>query len=1320
MILRFFIITLINISPSKIITGLILFLISNLLYSQELLHYDLRNGLSSSEITSICENEHYLWIATEDGLNRFDGHRFKIYKTNTQSNNSLKNNNIEVLYHDSKGLLWIGYKTGGVDIYNPKTERFLHLNDLVTDKIPNRIISIFEDSKHNIWLGSWEEGVYKLTPKEFQNQEFFDLERSHPGCIISSITEKPQGYIWISTYSGLLLYITKEKQWKRMTATDKAITQILNTKEETNRLYYSSWDNAIYKLEWNKDPQYANSELLYQNQSPIYRIESNKKELLIGTWGKGVLSLNKSNKTVSPLTKNEYWGTTFINSIYKDQIGNIWIGSYGKGLYKYIPSDKGISPLISFRTKHAPATTISQIQDNILMGTLGDGLFKYSLFNTALEQNYTNANRFKNHILTIEQNDDIVLVGHDGIGLLYSFKKKNPQIEWKEFAESNKLEKITTFFIDENQIWIGTKQDGLMSVSIDKENKLIKNYVYYKECGKDRINAITKTHNNQLLIASHTELYILNLLSSKYTKKKLIENEIVYSIIEDKKKNCWWIGTSNNLMKLTISSDGTTNITPLFTTYPLPIGAIKSLLLDNNDNLWFFIGEKVFCYTANSHIYELNISHLKNSAILAAQKIIHKGKEYILFSNTEQLIAIDIEKIFQPYDKTKLILTDLGINHKKIHVGDSIENQIILTENAEYTNSLELSYKYKWISFTFTEIGESNFCNKYLYRLKGFTDNWQYLDTSTPLTFSQLNPGNYILEITKYPKDKSLCWSMPITVTPPWWKTTIFYTSLLFISLLILLIVIYTIIRYYKKKTYKKIQEIETLKKEELLKEKESFFESLSHDLITPLSLILAPTNDMLRETNKDDLRFEQLSIINKNATFLSDLFTTILDFKRTELSNTKLNNRNIEIVSFCRVIVNAFNYLACSKNIQLSYNTNIQSISILIDNVKLERILYNLISNAIKYTPQKGEVSVSLNYQNKKLTLSVKDSGPGIISYHQQMIFNKFYREPQYNKENAPKGLGVGLYIVKKLVSIMKGEIELESHPSQGTTFYIKIPVEILETTSTSEIKTNIDTISPDNKATILLVEDNEEISKYLSNQLRQHFNTIIAYNGKEAFEYIDQYLPEIVISDIMMPQMNGLELCRKIKENPLYADIFVILLTAKISSEDELQGYKEGADIYIKKPFDTEAIISQIINILTTRQKRKEQLLKNLVTKEDNNIEFNSKEIFLQQAMNVIEENLDKADFNIEEFATSMNISKTILHKKFKMLIGQTPNQFIRAVRLKKASNLLMNSEYSISEIAYLTGFNQAHYFIKCFKEVYHETPKIFREKQKKNDVP
>lgn len=183
-----------------------------------------------------------------------------------------------------------------------------------------------------------------------------------------------------------------------------------------------------------------------------------------------------------------------------------------------------------------------------------------------------------------------------------------------------------------------------MSVSIDKENKLIKNYVYYKECGKDRINAITKTHNNQLLIASHTGLYILNLLSSKYTKKKLIENEIVYSIIEDKKKNCWWIGTSNNLMKLTISSDGTTNITPLFTTYPLPIGAIKSLLLDNNDNLWFFIGEKVFCYTANSHIYELNISHLKNSAILAAQKIIHKGKEYILFSNTEQLIAIDIEK----------------------------------------------------------------------------------------------------------------------------------------------------------------------------------------------------------------------------------------------------------------------------------------------------------------------------------------------------------------------------------------------------------------------------------------------------------------------------------------------------------------------------------------------------------------------------------------------------------------------------------------------------------------------------------------------------
>lgn len=1285
---------------------------------QNLLHYDLADGLSSSEITSICENDYYMWIATEDGLNRFDGHRFKVYKAGNNATNHLNNNNIETLFLDSKGILWIGFKTGGVDTYNPHTDQFTHISEQVSQPIPNRIISIFEDSEHNIWLGSWEEGVCKLTPDN-EERSHFTVEQSQKGLIVSSFVEKPKGHIWISTYNGLIMYDSRKQTWREMTPKNQTITQIHDI-GETNTLYYSSWDNALYELTWDSHPEQARIIHLHNSNAPIYRIEGEENKLLIGTWGEGIKVYDKEKELICTLPGTEHLGTTFINAIYKDNLNNIWIGSYGKGLYKYSASDQGINQLLSIQKTHSPITSIALLQDKVLLGTLGDGMYQYDVHTSAEKESYKSRDKSKDHILSIGQNDDIILVGHDGIGLLYSFpNKEKQQTQWKEFTASNELEKITTFHISGDKVWIGTKQNGLMSVCLDKKSQQIKDYVHYDSFSRDRINAIIPYRDNQLFIASHNGLSIFNASDQVALKDKIIDNEIVYSIIEDKSNKCWWIGTSNDLLKMELHNDSL-QVSTAFPAYPLPQGAIKSMLLDNNHNLWFFIGEKIFCYiSSEQRICEPDISYWGNSSILSAKKVTYEGREYILFGNTEKLMIADVEKALQQYDKTKLILTDLEINHEKIHVGDAVDNRVILKENTEYTSSLTLSYASKWISLSFTEIGEANYCNRYLYRIKGFTDSWQYLDIFVPLTFSQLNPGTYTLEIIKYNEESGdrPCWSMAIIVTPPWWKTPLFYFISSLVVLLGISILIYLIIRHYRRKSMLKIQEMETQKKEELLKEKESFFESLGHDLITPLSLILAPANDLLRETKEDDIQHERLAIIAKNAAFLADLFSTILDFKRVEFSEVKINNRNIEIVSFCRIIVNAFNYLAGSKNIQLSYQANISSVYVWIDSIKFERILYNLLSNAIKYTPDQGSVSVMLEYADGQLTVFIKDTGPGINQLYQTNVFNKFYREPQYNKENTPNGLGIGLYVVKKFVSVMNGTVTIDSHSGQGTTLCIKLPVETsagyAETSTTAELK--IPTANTENSTTILLVEDNEQILKYLSGKLSGHFNVVTAINGEEALKCVGEYLPEIVISDIMMDGMDGLALCRKIKENSLYADIFVILLTAKTSSEDELKGYKEGADIYIKKPFDSEALINQIMNILNTRQKRKEQLLKNLIAKDSDTIEFNSKEVFLQQAMKVIEENLDKADFNIEEFSVAMNISKTVLHKKFRMLIGQTPNQFIRAIRLRKASELLIHSDLSIAEIAYLTGFNQAHYFIKCFKEVYNETPKGFRDLKK-----
>ncbi len=1284
--------------------------------AQKLMHYDLADGLSSSEITAICQNDYYIWIATEDGLNRFDGHRFKVYKAGNKQGDYLSSNNIETLFLDSKGMLWIGFKSGGVDIYNPRTDEFTHLDKRVSQPIPNRVVSIFEDSDHNIWLGGWEEGVCKLIP-DHADRSSFTVDRSQWGSIVSSFAEKPNGYIWVSTYTGLIMYDSQKQIWKDISPKDQTITQIHDTGED-NTLYYSSWDNALYELTWSSRPDQTQILHLHNGNTPIYRIEGDKKKLLIGTWGEGIKVYNKEQKTIYPLPGTEYLGTTFINAIYKDNFDNVWIGSYGKGLYKYTYTDRGIKQLLSIRDTHSPITSIAFLHNKVLLGTLGDGLYDFDIQTSKEKESYRSQDKFKDHILSIGQNDDVILVGHDGIGLLYSFlDNHSPSIQWKEFLASNELEKITTFHIQNNKVWIGTKQNGLMSVYIDKKNQTITEYVHYDSFSRDRINSIIPYRDNLLFIASHNGLSLFDTSGQVTLKNKIIDNEIVYSILEDKSNQCWWVGTSNDLLKMELHNDSL-QVSTAFPNYPLPQGAIKSLLLDDNRNLWFFIGEKLFCYiNSEQRICEPNINYWGNSSILSVNKINYEGKEYILFGNTEQLMLVDVAKILYQDDKTRLILTDIELNHKKIHVGDVVNHRVILTENTEYVSSITLSHSSRWISLSFTEIGEANYSNKYLYRMKGFTDSWQYLDMSVPLTFSQLNPGTYTLEIMKYNEKpgNDPCWSMTLVVTPPWWKTTLFYFISLSIILLGIGVLIYFIIRHYKKKSIQKIQEMENLKKEELLKEKESFFESLGHDLMTPLSLILAPANDMLRETQEESIQHERLSIITKNASFLSELFSTILDFKRVEFSEVKINNRNVEVVSFCRIIVNAFNYLASSKKIRLSYQANIPSMHVWIDSVKLERVLYNLLSNALKYTPEQGSVSVELECMEEQLKVFIKDTGPGINQAYQSSVFNKFFREPQYYKENTPNGLGIGLYVVNKFVSAMNGTVSINSQPGQGTTLCIQIPVATSVEQPEESTEHIVSPTNVENRATILLVEDNEQILKYLSGKLAEHFNVITATCGEEALKCVSEYLPEIVVSDIMMAGMDGLTLCRQIKKNSLYADIFVILLTAKTSSEDELRGYKEGADIYIKKPFDSEALINQIINILNTRQKRKEQFLKSLIAKDSDNIEFNSKEVFLQQAMKVIEENLDKADFNIEEFSVAMNISKTVLHKKFRMLIGQTPNLFIRAIRLRKASELLINSDLSVAEIAYLTGFNQAHYFIKCFKEVYNETPKNFRDLKK-----
>lgn len=1284
--------------------------------SEKFRHYNVTDGLSGSEVTAICENENFLWIATTDGLNRFDGSHFRVFKRESGNANSIHENSIESLMFDSRGLLWIGYKSGGVDIYDPRSDKFTRLYKFVTGEVPYRVITIFEDSANNIWLGTWEQGVYKLTPNS-EGAFSFKSECIVGGYIVSCFAEYPKGKIWVGTYDGYNIYDTDTGDFLSAFNRHTIVTSFLRTDAG---LWCSTWGSGLWML--GKDYTSEQLTLTGGSQSrnlPMYRMTRGVNgKIYIGTWGDGLMEIGEAN-VLRPLRQKGF-SPSLIYSLYTDRKGNIWVGTYGDGLYKLSSQDNGIS-FIKPQKREFPATIgrIAGVAENkLLVGTLGGGFFLCDPTSGDLIQKFRaeTGSTYENNTLAIYVDDDIVIAGHDGKGFLYCTTQEaaNPNVRFRQ-TSGRYLEKVSAISkTSDGRIWIGTKQNGLSSVRYDKASHAFSALVHYDFPNNDEITGFAEYTSDLMWVSSHAGLFLFDIRTNKIADNgNIISGEMIYKIVKDDRNNCLWVGSSTGMS--VVKFNGENKVEHPFASGLMPWGSVRDMVLDDDNNLWFIVTGRVFCKIDRTGVLrEISPDAINNMTVTSCSKVSIANKEQIVFGSNDSFIAIDPVKILGNTATPKIIFTGLMIDHTKVKVDEKLNGRVILPMETEYISSLKLSYKFRWLSFSFTDVNDDIFLGNYQYRIKGLSDKWQFLDIDNTLTFSQLNPGDYILQIRVNSGNNNLqpCWSLDIHVTPPWWQSTWFYLSELIFFITAIICSVIWMRSYYRRRQTKKLREIEKRKKEELIREKENFIASLSHDLLTPLSLIVAPAKDLARDDRIDEDIREKVDIIGKNATFLSDIFGTIFDVKRAEAQETELKEKKIDAVSFVKRVVNAFDYLAGSRNIAVSFESAHESMNIVIDNVKLERILYNLISNAIKYTPDSGRITVSLSMSTgNRLIISVSDTGPGIDKRSQGQIFDKFYRESKYaNDENSP-GLGLGLYIVKRFVSLLGGGIEIISSPGKGTKIEIGIPVKIVEEESVLSPKSE-ENLKMDENVEVLIVEDNDDLRNYIKTKLSEHFNVLSASNGIEALKVIAEKMPEIVIADIMMPQMGGLELTREIKKNLLYADIFVVLLTAKSSTEDELAGYKAGADIYLKKPFDPDGLISQITNIYNTRKKRRSQLLGELALPKDGDIRLDPQEEFIKCALKVIEEHLIDADFKIDEFASEMNLSKTVLHRKFKVMVGQTPNQFIKTVRLRKSVDMLRNTDLTIAEIAYLTGFKQSHYFIKCFREAFNDTPNNFRK--------
>jgi signal transduction histidine kinase/DNA-binding response OmpR family regulator len=686
--------------------------------------------------------------------------------------------------------------------------------------------------------------------------------------------------------------------------------------------------------------------------------------------------------------------------------------------------------------------------------------------------------------------------------------------------------------------------------------------------------------------------------------------------------------------------------------------------------------------------------------------------------------------------KPKVILTDFQLFNKSVRPLEKIDGQVILNKSVVEQPSIVLPSSKNVFSIEFAVLNfiqpENNACR---YKLEGFNEQWLVADNkSRKVTFTNLDAGEYVLRVTAANNDGT--WNeegamLKIKVLPPFWKSNTAFV-LYALVVIVFLFVIRRIIQVREKMKYAVEQEREqTLRARELDNLKTKFFTNVSHEFRTPLSLILSPLETMIMQTRDDDQR-RYFELMRRNGKRLLNLVNQLLDFRKLEVSEIKLHPTQGDIIAFIRDTVSSFSDLSEKKDIRLHFSSPVTSQQTLFDHDKLEKILFNLLSNAFKFTLAHGEVSVSLNFlesdQAKFLEINVSDTGIGISAEKKERIFERFFQN-DLPRTVLNQGSGIGLSITKEFVEIHGGTIHVESEPGKGSCFTVRLPLnEISQRSNHTALEVTVMepkdgdataewTVSK-GKPVVLIVEDNDDFRFYLKDNLKREYRILEARSGEEGWNKILSHPPDIVVSDVMMPGVSGVELCLKLKAHEDLGHIPIILLTALAADSDRLEGIDSGADDYIIKPFNFQILESRIRNLISQRTHLQSTSIKRSGVIQVTELNITSlDEQFLQKIVEVVEKNVSNTEFNVEDLCRELGVSRSRFFKRVHMLTGKSPMEFIRNIRMQHAAQLLEKSQLSVSEIAYQVGFNNPRYFAKYFKEIYQVLPSEYARSKRRS---
>ncbi|KAB5490639.1 hybrid sensor histidine kinase/response regulator transcription factor [Flagellimonas hadalis] len=1333
--------------------------------------------------TILQDNQGFIWVGTSgSGLYRYDGMDHVSYKNDIRDKTSISSSLVICSYQDAKGRIWIGTDEG-LDLYDRERDQFKRIRLFSADGTSSQVSvsSLNEDDRGNMLIGTYGQGLLQMDPATHV-VEFVEAKVPGEGELtIHAIQRDSKDRVYVGTDHGLLKLDFHEKALipvqLGVQSEGIGIGGVIRSMviDGDDRIWAGTFSQGLYRVNRNSNGLLSGADHFPISQNTFLSMTKlSDGSLLCGTENDGLFHMDPngsvrrrylySKEDEKGILSNSIW------ALLEDRDGKIWMGYYNKGLSVYDPLfDKfpELESLYNNPNSLQVSSVTSIVEDSsgkLFIGMDGGGIDIYdpdknhfTHINTRTHGAYSG--------LTSDYIQTIFLDSHQNLwagswdkGLFFLKKGSTHFINYSPNNTNGIFTANTVMSIDEGpngDIWIGSYRNGLYTYRPGTGD-----FAHHGDIvGQNGPNGyfiwkILFDNDGDLWMGTTKGLYRvyrsknggLSVKGLQEGMQKEYDNPVTANHIlslYQTEDDILWIGTKGAGI---CRYDKTSDTFVWYNTYKgQKQENVCGIIGDDRGNIWLGGNSgitKMELGTGKFTDYSINDGLLSNDYNMNSTFRDNKG--YIYFGGYQGIDYFDPEEIIKNTDRPSLYLKDLKLFNQKVtplEKGSPLARVISESDSIVLNNKQSVfTIEYAGISYTRPEK------NNYAYYLEGYEKTWNYVGNAKSATYTNLAPGNYVFKLKASNNDG--VWSespltLAIKVLPPWWKSSwaiILYVILLLSALYLLNWL--TNIRIQERQMVSNERE-KRLQEAELNERKFQFFTNISHEFRTPLTLIANPLKDILKDTAlqlPEDVR-EKHRTIYRNTNRLSRLVDELLDFRKLEINKVEIRASKLCLGDFMVRVTDHFKEEARSRGIQMDITTQCQVIELWADSDMLEKIAFNILSNAFKVTPDGGSINIEMYRYEEPVLLplvdsvvpvqavefSISDTGPGLHEDQLEKIFERFYQVQNLNNTYYG-GTGIGLEVVESFVKLHKGKVTVDSRLGEGTTFRVILPAgnahfteqEILQDpTIHKEAMNQYDNVQtaivPSDKVgqtacphTLLIVEDNAELRNYLFKELSAHYRTRVAKNGKEGLMLAKQLLPDVILTDVIMPEMDGYELCRRIKGDMRTSHIPVLMLTAKSLTDDHIQGIEQGADEYLVKPFDMRLLQSRLSQLITTRQLIFNKYFGELGTK----VEFGhtdpvDKE-FIEKILEHIHANIGDPLLGVESLASELKLSRSQLYRKIKTLSGMTASEFIRSVRLKVAKQILENGgETNIGELSYRVGFSSPSYFTKCFKHHFGVIP-------------